>query len=128
MKRVEEKLQEALKPGTATRKAFFALSFFVAGLLFVLLGFWQTLLIAALTLVGLFIGSSDSLTDSAKAVVNKVVPAAKKPVTYSAEDIQKVREAREQDKKAREAAAAKEASPAAEVQEAETTDADSQEA
>ncbi len=103
MNRVEDKLQEALKPGTITRKVFFALAFFVTGLLFVWIGFWQTLLIAALTLVGLYIGSSDSLVDSVKKIINKAFPPRKKPVTYSAEDIQKVREAREQGRKREEA-------------------------
>ena len=101
MKKVEEKLQEVFKPGTSTRKACYALAFFVAGLLFVWAGFWQTLLIAALTLVGLYIGSSNSLVDSIKQLINKVFPPNKKPVTYSAEDILKVREAREQERKAK---------------------------
>lgn len=105
MKNIEEKLQEALKPGTSTRKVVYAIAFFVAGLLFVWVGFWQTLLIAALTLIGLYIGSSDNVMESAKKLVNKLFPPSKKPVTYTAEDIQKVREAREQGKKAKEAEA-----------------------
>ena len=106
MKNIEERLQEALKPGTTTRKVVYALAFFIVGLLFVWLGFWQTLLIAALTLIGLYIGSSENLLESVKKLVNKLFPPSKKPVTYSAEDIQKVRDAREQGKKAKAAEAA----------------------
>lgn len=101
MKQFEDLLKEIETPGTIARKLFFALGFFVLGLLLVFLGFWRTLLIAGLTALGVFFGASASVTDAFKSLVNKLFPPANKAVTYSNEDIEKVQKALEKKEKAK---------------------------
>ena len=101
MRQFEDLLKEIDTPGTLARKLFFAFGFFVLGLLLVFLGFWRTLLIAGMTALGVFIGTSASVTDAFKSLVNKLFPPANKAITYSTEDIEKVQKALEKKEKAK---------------------------
>lgn len=99
MKSVEELMKELEKPGSIARRLLLGLVFFVFGLMFVRLGFWRTLLIAALTALGYLIGSSKNLVESIKHIINKMFPPRDRTVTYSAEDIKKVQQALEKKEK-----------------------------
>ncbi|MHC1785502.1 MAG: DUF2273 domain-containing protein [Christensenellales bacterium] len=101
MSHCEEILQELAKPGSTLRKLCFGAAFFLLGMMLLLLGFWETLLVAALTAAGVFIGSSSNLKDSLKALINKLFPPANKTVTYTAEDREKVQRALEKSEKAK---------------------------
>jgi uncharacterized membrane protein len=101
MKQFEDLLKEIETPGSMARKLFFALVFFVLGLLLVYLGFWRTLLIAGFTAFGIFLGASASITEAFKSLVNKLFPPANKAVIYSNEDIEKVQKALEKKEKAK---------------------------
>ena len=66
----------------------------------VLLGFWKALFIAALTLLGMFIGSAESLGKATSKLIDKIYPPSNKKVVYTQEDLEKVRKAAEQRKEA----------------------------
>lgn len=95
MKRAEDAMKELAKPGSMCRRLLMGGVFFAFGLMFVRLGFWRTLLVAGLTVLGYAIGSSENLVESFKSIINKLFPPANKTVTYSADDIQKVQKALE---------------------------------
>ena len=93
-------MKETEKTGKETEKApgtyrifVYPLAFFILGILWVTFGFWKTLFVAVLTLIGFFIGSTDNVEDSIKQLVNKVFPPSQKKVTYSAEDMEKLKKA-----------------------------------
>ncbi len=69
---------EEIKPGTNSGKIFFTALFFFIALLFVTIGFWKTILVAALSAVGYFIGSSKDLRADVSKMVNKMAPQEKK--------------------------------------------------
>lgn len=92
MSDLQEQLKSLMKPGTAGGKVFYGLLFFVLGLMFVILGFWKTLLVLALTAAGVLIGSADTLGKAVAKVLDRIVPPRKK-VVYTSEDIEKVRNA-----------------------------------
>lgn len=100
MSNFESFLQELERPGSHLRRLLLGGLFLLLGLLFVCLGFWKTLLVAALTALGYAIGSSANLMDSLKKLINRVIPTGNQTVTYSAEDIQKVQQALEKKEKA----------------------------
>lgn len=95
--------------GTAECAVFFALVAMVLALLFLALGFWQTVLIAALMAVGLFIGGVKDKKAWIAQRVNKLFPP-KQNVPYHAsnEEIQRavraVKENQEAAEKAQETA------------------------
>lgn len=93
MNDTQEKIKGMLKPGTDCGKVFYGLIFFVAGLLFVVLGFWKALLVMALTAVGVLIGSADTLGKAVAKVVDRVIPPKNQKVVYTSEDMEKVRNA-----------------------------------
>jgi len=100
MKKIEEALKTGFKPGTPTAKVYYGVSFFVIALLIVLIGFWKTLFVAAVTLVGIFIGSAESLGKATSNLIDKIYPPSKRKVVYTQEDLEKVRKVAEQRKKA----------------------------
>ena len=100
MKKIEEALKTGFKPGTPTAKVYYGVSFFVIALLIVLIGFWKTLFVAAVTLVGIFIGSAESLGKATSNLIDKIYPPSKQKVVYTQEDLEKVRKVAEQRKKA----------------------------
>jgi uncharacterized membrane protein len=69
---------EKIKPGTNSGKIFFTALFFCMALLFIIIGFWKTILVIAFSAVGYFIGSSKDLKADVANMVNKVVPQEKK--------------------------------------------------
>ena len=93
MKETEKTGKETEKAPDASRRLVYPLAFFGLGILWVTFGFWKTLFVALLTLIGFFIGSTDNLEDSIKQLVNKVFPPSQKKVTYSAEDMEKLKKA-----------------------------------
>lgn len=90
---VQEKIKSHIKPGTPGGKLFYGAVFFVAGLMFVRLGFWNTLLVLALTALGVLIGSADTLGKAVAKVVDRVIPPKNQKVVYTYEDLEKVRNA-----------------------------------
>ncbi len=95
MDNLNEKMKNAFKPGAPCARAAYGISFFLAGLLFVFLGFWKALLVIVLTLVGIFIGSGEPIGKAAAKVANKIIPEKNKKVVYTPEDLEKVRKAAE---------------------------------
>lgn len=93
MKETDKDGQNTEKGTSALRKIVYPLSFFVAGVLWISFGFWRMLFVALLTLLGFFIGSTESLETSVKHLVNKLFPPAQKKVSYSAEDLDKLKRA-----------------------------------
>ena len=87
----EKEFFNKVKPGTTCGKVFYTLVFFVLGLLFVIIGFWKTLFVLAMALLGLFIGSSDDLRTSVSTVVNKVFPPKNQKVEYTEEELARIR-------------------------------------
>lgn len=100
MKKFEETLKTALKPGAPHAKFCYGFLFFCIALLIVLLGFWKALFIAAVTLLGVFIGSAESLGKATSKLIDKIYPPSNKKVVYTQEDLEKVRKAAEQCKEA----------------------------
>ncbi len=93
MSKLDETIGSITKPGTAAGKLFYGSVFFIAGILFTQIGFWNTLLVILLTAMGLFVGSSPSLRESVSGLVNKWFPPKGQRVTYDAEDLEKVHKA-----------------------------------
>ena len=67
------------KVGTPECAIFFALVAMVLALLFLALGFWQTLLIVVLVLLGLFIGGVKDKGEWLKRTVNRLFPPKNSP-------------------------------------------------
>lgn len=95
MNKWEDVLKNAFKPGTNAGKLSFGLLFLILGVLFVSIGFWKTLLIAALTCVGVFIGSEKSIGKATAKLIDKIYPPKNQKVVYTQEDIEKVKKAAE---------------------------------
>lgn len=100
MKKFEEQIKSAMKPGAPYAKYCYGFIFFLIALLIVLLGFWKALFIAAVTLLGVFIGSAESIGKATSKLIDKVYPPSNKKVVYTQEDLEKVRKAAEQRKEA----------------------------
>lgn len=85
------------KIGTVECAVFFGAAAMVLALLFLLVGFWQTLLIAALVLVGVFLGGVKDKKDWIRNLVNRLFPPKQNvPFRERNEEIEKaVRESRE---------------------------------
>lgn len=90
---------EIEKNSQSKRKLLYSIAFFVVGILWVTFGFWKTLFVALLTAFGYFIGASDNLEASIKQLINKLIPPSDKKVTYSAEDMEKMKKALEKKEK-----------------------------
>lgn len=88
-------IKESEKHAGALRRLVFPLAFFVFGILWTYFGFWKTMFVAALTLIGYFIGFTDNLEASIKQLINKLFPPSEKKVTYSAQDLEKLKKALE---------------------------------
>ncbi|NLX83556.1 MAG: DUF2273 domain-containing protein [Clostridiales bacterium] len=101
-------MKSGFKPGAPYAKVCYGVLFFVIALLIVLIGFWNTLFVAAITLAGVFIGSAESLGKATSNLIDKVYPPHKQKVVYTQEDLEKVRQLAEQRKKAQEAHASEE--------------------
>lgn len=123
MNKFEETLKKVFKPGTSQGKFSFGALFFLAGLLFVLLGFWKTLLVVALTAIGVFIGSAESLGKATSNLIDKVYPPKNQKVVYTKEDLEKVRKATEMKKEAQQEATKKDAETEAQTDSDETAEA-----
>lgn len=95
MENLNEKMKNAFTPGTPFAKLAYGVLFFLIGLLFIFMGFWKALLVLAVTLIGVFIGSGKSVKKTAADVINKVIPEKNKKIVYTAEDLEKVRKATE---------------------------------
>ena len=89
-------MQELKKPESITRKLVYSASFFLVGILLVTFGFWKTVLVALLTGIGYYVGSSENIESSIKALINKLFPPSDKKVSYTSEDLDKLKKAIEQ--------------------------------
>lgn len=67
------------KVGTAECAIFFAVVAMVLALMFLVAGFWETLLIAALIAVGAFIGGVKDKKEWIRNAVNRIAPAKQAP-------------------------------------------------
>lgn len=93
MKQFEENMKKAFKPGTSLGKFSFGLLFFAIGLLIVLIGFWKAMFVLLITLVGVFIGSADTIGKATAKLIDKIIPPRNQKVVYTQEDLEKVKEA-----------------------------------
>ncbi len=93
MSRLDDRIVAATKPGTPAGKLFYGTVFFIVGLLLTQIGFWKTILIILLTVVGVFVGAAPSLRQGISKLVNKCFPPRNRKVTYSAKDLEKVKKA-----------------------------------
>ena len=66
---------------------------------------WKTLFIAAVTALGVFIGSAETLGKATAKLIDKVFPHKNQKVVYTKEDLEKVRRAAEMKREAQEKAA-----------------------
>lgn len=67
------------KVGTAECAIFFGVVAMVLALMFLIAGFWETLLIAALIAVGAFVGGVKDKKEWIRNLVNRMVPAKQAP-------------------------------------------------
>lgn len=104
MEKFEEKIKNAFTPGAASAKLYFGLLFFAIAVLIVVFGVWKTLFIAAVTALGVFIGSAETLGKATAKLIDKVYPYKNKRVVYTQEDLEKVRRAAEMKREAQEKA------------------------
>ena len=65
----------------------------VAGVLIMTLGFWKTVLLAILFILGYFLGAVDDKTALIKQTINRVVPEKKNEVINFREELAKEQEA-----------------------------------
>ena len=84
-------MQEPKKTKNVSRKLAFSVSFFLAGILLVTFSFWKMFIVFLITGLGYIIGSSENLEGSIKSLINKVFPAPDKKVTYTSEDLDKLK-------------------------------------
>ncbi|MDD2561752.1 MAG: DUF2273 domain-containing protein [Eubacteriales bacterium] len=90
---LQERLNALIKPGTTGGKVFYGTAFFIVALMFVCLGFWKTMLVLVLTAMGVLIGSADTLGKAVAKVVDRIIPPKNQKVVYTAEDMEKVKNA-----------------------------------
>lgn len=95
MEKFSEYMKKAFKPGNPEAKICYGALFFTIAVLFAVFGFWKTLFIAVLTLVGVFIGSAETLGKATAKLIDKVYPEKNKKVVYTQADLEKVRKAAE---------------------------------
>lgn len=96
MNEFAEKLKNAYKPGSPAAKYSFGLLFFSIALLIVIIGFWKTLFVGAMTMVGVFIGSAETLGKATAKLIDRIYPQKNQKIVYTQEDLEKVRKAAEQ--------------------------------
>lgn len=89
MKKLDEFLKSA-KPGTDIGKIFYMSLFFLLAILIMVIGFWKTLFVAAMVLVGYFIGSTADMKKTLKEGGEKMNKFKNKVVVYTKEDLNKV--------------------------------------
>lgn len=81
--------KKEVKPGTTTAKMFFSGLFLVIAILFVIMGFWKTLFVAAMAALGYFIGATPDMKKAIKNGTKRVSNIGKKVVVYTKEDLDK---------------------------------------
>ena len=74
--------QQAFRIGTPECAVFSAIVAMLLGFLFLWIGFWKTLLLFVLMLIGGFIGGVEDKQEKIRGLVNRLFPA-KPAVTYS---------------------------------------------
>lgn len=86
-------VKNCLKTGTSQAKVFYPMVFSLAGIFFVLFGFWKAMFIIAMGLIGYAIGSTQDLGKAISKGIDKVYPPKNQKITYSAEDLNRVKKA-----------------------------------
>ena len=79
-------MEKMLKVGTPECAIFSGVVAMVCALLILLLGFWETVLVALLAAVGAFIGGVKDKKEWLRNVINRLFPA-RNPVPYKADDV-----------------------------------------
>ena len=74
MKNVEDFLRALVKPGGPLAGLFYGLAGLAAALLWVFLGFWHTLFIAACCALGIFFGGVHNKKEWVKGTINRLFP------------------------------------------------------
>ena len=78
-----------LKRGTPLFGLVTAVICLVFGIMFLTIGFWKTLLLAALMALGYFIGAVDNKEKLLKSLVNKMIPEKKQTTIHLREDLKR---------------------------------------
>ena len=104
MEKLNDRVKNAFKPGTPSAKLSFGLLFFFLALLIVVFGFWKALFVLAVTLMGVFIGSAETLGKATAKLIDKIYPEKNRKVVYTQEDLEKVRKAAEANREAQQKA------------------------
>lgn len=94
--------KQQFKPGTTGGIILYTCLFFFGGLLLVTIGFWKTLFVLLLSLVGLFIGASANLRGDVSAMINRVVPEKGEKVVYTQEELDMLKNLRREKEQAAE--------------------------
>ncbi len=74
MKNVEEILKELFKPGTPQFGLIWGIGFVILAFLLLFIGFWKTLFVVLLFVIGLFIGAVKDKQAFIKHWINKIFP------------------------------------------------------
>jgi uncharacterized membrane protein len=74
VKSIEEILKELFKPGTPQYGIIWGIGFVILAFLFLFIGFWKTLFVVLLFIVGLFIGAVKDKETFLKNLINKIFP------------------------------------------------------
>lgn len=74
MKNLEEILRELFKPGTPQYGLIWGIGFVVLAFLLLFIGFWKTLFVVLLFVIGLFIGAVKDKQTFIKNLINKIFP------------------------------------------------------
>ena len=96
MNRFDETLKSLFKPGTFIGKIAFGLLFFLIAVALTVLGFWRSLFVAAVTMIGVFIGSAETIGKATAKLIDRIYPNRNTKIVYTPEDLEKVRKAAEQ--------------------------------
>jgi uncharacterized membrane protein len=74
MNRLNEFLEEMVKPGTPQCALFTGFLAFITGLLLIFVGFFKTILIIIIVAVGVFLGAVRNKKEAIRGVVNRLFP------------------------------------------------------
>ncbi len=74
MKNVEELLKELFKPGTPQYGILWGVVFVLLAILLLTIGFWKTLFLVILFLLGMFVGAVKDKEAFIKNLINKIFP------------------------------------------------------
>ena len=74
MKNIEELLKELFKPGTPQYGILWGIVFVLLAILLLTIGFWKTLFLVILFMLGMFVGAVKDKEAFIKNLINKIFP------------------------------------------------------